>query len=233
MNGHTPARYSWSLYESECQSDGYGAEQLLASSDKLFSMTLARSHGMAALLARKRQRHHAADLPSADVGSGSGNERAYNWIVSEVRARIAELSRLVGVVDLCIAELQGTSIPLKAPDEYPRLASTSEVHAPGTWRLLEKRFVLLVPEGASIDLSKAQHALLVGLFRAPNRQLTYMQASEAIADALHKEAISPGSLNVIVNRLRAKFRARGVSLPLHTVRGKGYSFSAEAAVWTV
>ena len=99
-----------------------------------------------------------------------------------------------------------------------------DVMAFAGWRLDRRRRELFDPEGAAIELSGAEHDLLVTFLENPQRVIgreRLLELSRArLADA------SDRSIDVLVSRLRRKLGKDEAAL-IRTVRGVGYLFSAD------
>lgn len=229
--------YSWFLSGAQCQAGGFRPDQLLASGEGVASEPAARDEAMTALLAHKRLANaetapsptsfpaHSLVQPAPDV---------MEQLIAQVTWRVNDLTALLDTIQQRVAILKASAasksrLPSES-DPYSSEASASASHA---WRLIERRFILLSPDGTSVALSKAQRRFLLELFRSPDSRLTYAQASAAIAEGLEKSDRSYGAVKVSVSRLRAKFLAQGLHLPLYTVRGKGYSFVGESTILTM
>jgi two-component system OmpR family response regulator len=94
------------------------------------------------------------------------------------------------------------------------------------WSLDLRRRELTDPAGAVVDISGAEHDLLLGFLENSQRVLVrdrLLELSRARAGD-----VSDRSVDVLVSRLRRKIEAGGVETPLiRTVRGVGYMFTAK------
>ncbi len=94
-----------------------------------------------------------------------------------------------------------------------------------TWRLDRRLGQLVAPDGARIDLSEADRALLECFVEAEGGVVS----RETLLQRLGRtaEAGTAGGLNATVFRLRRRIeRATPTSVPLHTKSGVGYAFRA-------
>ncbi|MCG5238656.1 response regulator transcription factor [Azospirillum doebereinerae] len=92
-----------------------------------------------------------------------------------------------------------------------------------TWRLEAARWRLVTPGGAIVTLSDAETRLLAPLFEAPEAVVD----RQTLADRLE---VDSRSIDLLVHRLRRKVEtSTGESLPLRTLRARGYSFAAPTA----
>lgn len=94
------------------------------------------------------------------------------------------------------------------------------------WELDLQRRELRDPEGAPVDLSGAEHDLLVAFLDHPGRVLTRDHLLEMARSRL--TGPSDRSVDVLVSRLRRKLEPDATSQPLiKTVRGAGYMLAAK------
>ena len=90
------------------------------------------------------------------------------------------------------------------------------------WRLDRRRRELTDPAGAAVDLSGAEHDLLVTFLENPQRVIGRERLLELSRTRLADS--SDRSIDVLVSRLRRKLGGDDL---IRTVRGVGYLFSAE------
>ena len=90
------------------------------------------------------------------------------------------------------------------------------------WRLDRRRRELVDPEGAAVDLSGAEHDLLVSFLENPQRVIGRERLLELSRTRLADS--SDRSIDVLVSRLRRKL---GQDDLIRTVRGVGYLFAAD------
>ena len=91
------------------------------------------------------------------------------------------------------------------------------------WRLDKRRRELTDNEGTAIDLSGAEHDLLVTFLENPQRVIGRERLLELSRARLAD--VSDRSIDVLVSRLRRKL-GQGDTAPIRTVRGVGYIFTA-------
>ena len=96
------------------------------------------------------------------------------------------------------------------------------------WCLDRRRRELVDPDGTIVDLSGAEHDLLVSFLENPQRVIgrdRLLEISRArLAD------VSDRSIDVLVSRLRRKLGGDGADMQMiRTVRGVGYIFTADVA----
>ena len=92
------------------------------------------------------------------------------------------------------------------------------------WRLDRRRRELTDPDGAAVDLSGAEHDLLVSFLENPQRVIGRERLLELSRTRLADS--SDRSIDVLVSRLRRKL---GQDDLIRTVRGVGYLFTADVA----
>ena len=92
------------------------------------------------------------------------------------------------------------------------------------WRLDRRRRELTDPDGVAVDLSGAEHDLLVAFLENPQRVIGRERLLELSRTRLADS--SDRSIDVLVSRLRRKL---GEGDLIRTVRGVGYLFAADVA----
>lgn len=92
------------------------------------------------------------------------------------------------------------------------------------WRLDRRRRELSDPDGVAIDLSGAEHDLLVTFLENPQRVIGRERLLELSRARLAD--VSDRSIDVLVSRLRRKL-GKGEGSLIRTVRGVGYLFAAD------
>lgn len=92
------------------------------------------------------------------------------------------------------------------------------------WRLDRRRRELTDPDGVAVDLSGAEHDLLVAFLENPQRVIGRERLLELSRTRLADS--SDRSIDVLVSRLRRKLGREDL---VRTVRGVGYLFSADVA----
>jgi two-component system OmpR family response regulator len=119
------------------------------------------------------------------------------------------------------AVLRRTSV---AP--MPTAAARPEALAFAGWRLDLRSRALTDPEGATVDLSGAEHDLLLIFLEHPGRVLGREQILEMSRGRL--AAPLDRSVDTLVSRLRRKLEPPDGALPvIKTVRGSGYMLAAQ------
>jgi two-component system OmpR family response regulator len=92
------------------------------------------------------------------------------------------------------------------------------------WRLDRRRRELSDPDGVAVELSGAEHDLLVTFLESPQRVIGRERLLELSRARLAD--VSDRSIDVLVSRLRRKL-AKGETSLIRTVRGVGYLFAAD------
>ncbi|MGU3541393.1 response regulator transcription factor [Methylobacterium sp. A52T] len=102
----------------------------------------------------------------------------------------------------------------------------AEVMTFAGWRLDLRSRVLTDPEGAAVDLSGAEHDLLLVFLEHPGRVLGREQILEMSRGRLSSP--SDRSVDTLVSRLRRKLEPPAGAAPvIKTVRGSGYMLAAK------
>jgi two-component system, OmpR family, response regulator PhoP len=125
--------------------------------------------------------------------------------------------------DLLIASLRSLMRRLARAREFGAVADQPPARV---WQLEADGWCLFSPHGDVITLTSTEH-ILVGALATKNGQVVMR---EALIQAMAHNAyeFDPHRLEMTIYRLRLKARnATGETLPLRTVRGKGYLFQCE------
>jgi len=218
---------------ADCEPAGFGRDRLIAASAALAGESEAKQEGMSALLEQKRRISFPAiaTLPSIrDERSEAIDRHAIEQLLEDISDRADALAEMLQLLRQRLSQADEPPAALPVPTNAADEAQQPAVSVEQTWRLLEGRFSLLSPEGKSVILTRSEHQFLLALFQAPGCSLTYQQAHHAIYAQESASPRSPGSISVLLSRLRAKFRKLDVEMPLHTLRGQAYVFSGKATV---
>lgn len=105
-------------------------------------------------------------------------------------------------------------------------AQTLDVLTFAGWRLDKRRRELTDQDGVAIDLSGAEHDLLLTFLENPQRVIGRERLLELSRARLAD--VSDRSIDVLVSRLRRKL-GQGETAPIRTIRGVGYIFTADVA----
>lgn len=231
--GSPDGNFSWIVFAADCETSGFGANRLVAQSIEACAAPEAKAAAMAALLLNRRVGAVDAAIPTTRMSITHDTEPSVHVVpdVNELALGVVRrVNDLIGALELLRSRLGSPTFQAQiehAPTGYcePPLPDRR-----GSWRLLERRFMLVSPEGVAIQLTASEHRLLIALFRASGSHVTSFQARIVAFGGLDSTKKSKGSLLVLVARLRAKFRERGIDLPLFTLRGTGYYFGAECVI---
>ena len=105
-----------------------------------------------------------------------------------------------------------------------RPAATGDVIRFDGWQLDLRRRELTDPDGTAVDLSGAEHDLLLGFLESPQRVIGRERLLEVSRARLGD--VADRSVDVLVSRLRRKLGAGADRELIRTVRGVGYMFTA-------
>jgi len=95
----------------------------------------------------------------------------------------------------------------------------------GTWLLKQEGWMLEDPHGSGMHLTTAERAFVACLIASRGAPASRDQLLECLGD--NPRDADPHRIDVLVNRLRRKAASLGMSLPLHAVRGQGYTLAIE------
>lgn len=103
---------------------------------------------------------------------------------------------------------------------------------PACWRLDETQWALLTPSGLSVKLTQSEIRFLSPLMRTPGAPV---ERQVLVASLGHKpDYYDARRMEIMVRRLRKKIDQLGAEpLPVETVYGRGFAFTASAAVQPV
>ncbi|MFY2643507.1 EAL domain-containing protein [Achromobacter insuavis] len=133
---------------------------------------------------------------------------------SEVAAAIQSAQR-----KLTLCQPAAAAAP-RRPD-----VAAEPVVAEQSWRLCDNDWTLVSPAGPGVSLTPMERAVLKGMYGHPERIIRRADFAAASLDI-------PGNgraLDLVISRLKRKGVAAGMTIPIRSLRGKGYSFSATLA----
>lgn len=93
------------------------------------------------------------------------------------------------------------------------------------WRLCDNEWTLVSPAGSGLSLTPMERAVLKGMHGHPERTV---RRAEFAVDSMDI-AGNGRALDLVISRLKRKGAAAGMVIPIRSLRGKGYSFSAALA----
>ena len=97
------------------------------------------------------------------------------------------------------------------------------------WCYHARRRELIAPSGAQVELTGAEHELLLTLLRQPQRMISRERLLELSRSRIGHS--SDRSIDVLISRLRRKIGDGGTAQPIiRTVRGVGYMLAADVQV---
>jgi len=99
---------------------------------------------------------------------------------------------------------------------------------PAQWALMRSNWTLCSPTGEEIKLTSKEFDLIEPLARAANTVVIRQDLLTALA--YENNEYGNRSLDALIHRLRLKKTGLKFSLPIKTVHGSGYSFSASIKV---
>ena len=156
--------------------------------------------------ARGQERDRVAGL---DLGADDYIAKPFGG--SEVLARVRAVLRR--------ASASHVPLDLPAPEQFEFAG----------WRYRPRHHELLTPSGAEVELTAAEHELLLSLLRNPQRMIGRERLLELSRSRLAQS--SDRSIDVLISRLRRKMgdgrRARPM---IRTVRGVGYMLAVDVDI---
>ncbi len=112
---------------------------------------------------------------------------------------------------------------------HPSDVPAPELFAFSGWRYWPRRYELLSPAGIEVELTAAEHELLLTLLRHPQRMIGRERLLELARSRMGHG--SDRSIDVLISRLRRKMGDGRRGRPIiRTVRGVGYMFATEVGV---
>lgn len=120
-----------------------------------------------------------------------------------------------------------------------RLLCHRQESATAAWRLNHLGWEIQSPHGVVVALTSAERALMLALCSAPRRRLSHDALDSVMGPAgsvsseggepVHGQARGTGTrrMSVMMSRLRKKFLAAGLDLPIRSLRGVGYELCVE------
>ena len=97
----------------------------------------------------------------------------------------------------------------------------------GSWTLNEGGWVLRDPVGNALQLTTSERALLLCLIRMRGQPVSRDEIISSLGG--NPRYADPHRIDVLVNRLRQKAGMVNMTLPLHSVRCRGYAFAIDAS----
>ncbi|MCW0209318.1 winged helix-turn-helix domain-containing protein [Achromobacter veterisilvae] len=109
-----------------------------------------------------------------------------------------------------------------------------EAHAPmeaaqETWRLANKGWTLVSPDGRTLGLTTGERDFLSRLVDSPDRKVSRDAFHADGADETDSGITRRRFVDVMISRLRRKAAAHHMALPIRAVHGWGYMFAADIA----
>ena len=94
------------------------------------------------------------------------------------------------------------------------------------WHFVENAWKIVTPRGEAVALTTAERAFLLELTSATDRCATHEQLLKASGVFLstEPEVVRRERLSVMISRLRKKFQALQIDLPVRSLHGTGYMF---------
>jgi DNA-binding response OmpR family regulator len=102
---------------------------------------------------------------------------------------------------------------------------TEPTAVPGSWALAEGGWTLIDPWGRSLSLSAQEKIFMSALVNAAGLVVSRECLSQLFLPE-DPQGFEVRRIDVLVSRLRSKSQALGMKLPVVSVRGKGYVFTA-------
>lgn len=118
-----------------------------------------------------------------------------------------------------VRELAATAIAL-----HNRIERTGGYpQGPSGWALLEGGWTLVDTSGRRLRLTTAERSILGRLFTERGKTVSRDALIEALDEDIYE--FNYAHLDTIVSRLRQRAKRANMLLPLHAVRGKGFTFA--------
>lgn len=95
------------------------------------------------------------------------------------------------------------------------------------WVLQDEAWTVSSPNGVEINLTTTERTLFLALFEAPDGRVSHTELLGILGiDSELEKTARINRLGVVVSRLRRKFEANGLTLPLKSLHNWGYMFTA-------
>ena len=98
---------------------------------------------------------------------------------------------------------------------------------PLKWRLADRGWTLVDPNGVKIPLTTAEREFINRLFATPAKRIGRADLMSASEDGAPDAASASRYIDVMVSRLRRKAQQAGVDLPVRSIHRWGYMFTGE------
>jgi len=95
------------------------------------------------------------------------------------------------------------------------------------WRLSDRGWTLVDPNGVQIPLTTAEREFIHRLFATPAKRIGRAELMSASEDGAPDAASASRYIDVLVSRLRRKAQQVGVDLPVRSIHRWGYMFTGE------
>lgn len=118
------------------------------------------------------------------------------------------------------------------------VTSTSEVpslplvQSGSAWHLIEGGWILLSPEGQSLNLTTTERVLCLTLCQQPDYRASHQMLLDAISDGDESQdvPVAHNRLGVVISRLKRKGQEYGMTIPIRSVYKWGYMFGADIKI---
>lgn len=100
------------------------------------------------------------------------------------------------------------------------------------WRLVEGGWVLLCPNGVSMELTTTERIVFLTLCQQEDKRAPHQLLLDAISDGDESQEIpvAHNRLGVVISRLKRKGQEHGLNIPIRSVYKWGYMFGADIQV---
>lgn len=131
-------------------------------------------------------------------------------------------------VDNCTTTSAGSTLVLAMTNALSRHLHFHPVvpNHDSSWLLVDEAWTLLSPAGESVRLTTTERAFMLALAQSPDAKVSHQELLSCLNYDNEIDSVRVNRLGVLVSRLRRKFEAKGMQLPLKSLHKWGYMFTA-------
>jgi len=120
-------------------------------------------------------------------------------------------------------DVRALSATISALNDRSARPHTPSMNSASSWNLVEGGWVIMDDNKNRLRLTTSERQLLERLFADQGTIVARQALVEALGEDIYE--FNYAHLDTIVSRLRRRAQKVGISLPLHAIRGRGFTFS--------